>query len=115
MSGAIDIRDVISQLMTESGAHTEFLVLNGREPTKEELAEFVVKFKAATEAGAFRVVDEGDDGELTKRLLAAAEKALEDLECADIKCWCFTRAAMKREPCACANCNVWRVLNEAVP
>lgn len=117
MSGTIDIRDTIGALMLESGARAEFLLLYGREPSDEEFRDFVVKFKSASDAGAFRVCDEHNDGQ-TSRLLAAIEKALEDLECADLKCWCFTRAAMERagrEPCACANCGVWRLLNEVAP
>ena len=54
--------------------------------------------------------------EEVKRLRAAVETALSDLECAHLCfCWCFTRAAMRRPACDCATCEVWRVLSEAVP
>lgn len=45
----------------------------------------------------------------------AAETALSDLECAELHCWCFTRAAMQRPECACANCGVWRLLAKSAP
>ncbi len=46
-------------------------------------------------------------------LAEAVEYALENLECAELKCWCFTRAAMRRDNCTCANCDVWRTLQKA--
>lgn len=38
-----------------------------------------------------------------------------DLECADLKCWCFTRAAMNRPACHCANCESWALLSKVKP
>lgn len=51
---------------------------------------------------------------MSNPLVPAVEQALSDLECADLQCWCFTRAAMKRPPCECANCQVWRSLATAI-
>jgi hypothetical protein len=50
-----------------------------------------------------------------EQLRKAVERALSDLECAELKCWCFTRAAMNRAACECANCKVWAVLSKAKP
>ena len=45
----------------------------------------------------------------------AVDDALSNLECAELKCWCFTRAAMRPEPpCTCANCYTWRELAQAL-
>ncbi len=41
----------------------------------------------------------------------AIEYALENLQCNQLNCWCFTRAVMKEEDCKCDNCDVWRKLN----
>lgn len=50
------------------------------------------------------------------KLYDAADDALGDLECAELRCWCFTRAAMRERPeCACDNCKTWRRLNAATP
>ena len=46
--------------------------------------------------------------------IKAVDQALSDLECGELKCWCFTRAAMKQPPCECANCQVWRSLAAAL-
>lgn len=47
-------------------------------------------------------------------LFDTVDQALSDLECTDIQCWCFTRAAMARPLCECANCGVWRSLAAAL-
>lgn len=44
----------------------------------------------------------------------AVDRALSDLECADLKCWCFTRDAMGCTYCQCANCQAWRALRLAL-
>src|SRR5262245_35379904 len=49
---------------------------------------------------------------ILKRADDAVGKALSDLLCADIQCWCFTRAAMKRPECTCDNCATWKLLSK---
>jgi hypothetical protein len=41
-------------------------------------------------------------------------RAISNLECSDVQCWCFTRAAMKGQQCDYANCDVWRSLTKAL-
>lgn len=47
-------------------------------------------------------------------LADAIEEALSDLECVKMRCWCFTRAAMKMPECDCTNCQVWRSLGASL-
>lgn len=45
----------------------------------------------------------------------AVDEALSNLECAELRCWSFTRAAMRWIPeCDCANCETWRRLATAL-
>ena len=40
------------------------------------------------------------------------DQALMNLGCLKLRCWCFTRAAMRELPeCVCDNCGVWRELH----
>lgn len=53
MTSRMPIAEIIANMMITNGAAMEFFILNGREPTEDELEEFRPKYIEAAKAGAF--------------------------------------------------------------
>lgn len=47
-------------------------------------------------------------------LREAVDPVLDELECARLQCWCFTRAAMNGTQCTCPTCAKWLTLSVAL-
>lgn len=50
-----DYSQILSEIMLEGEALREFCLLNDRQPTQEEFAEFLPKYKKARDLGAFKL------------------------------------------------------------